>query len=159
MRVVLVLVVLAMAWKGYFQWQDAKANPQVIKYPVYAEAHITKSAKGRDLELVMLAQMVDQADCSGNKADLAQQIGAVDGWQVQSAECKSELDPRYAQLFDNTPVLVTYTSLGRGERHEREMRMVAWGLTVPESDKLCDVLVQKYSHERKGEVKCVRAAG
>ena len=66
------------------------------------------------------------------------------------------LSPRYAKLFDNEPTFVTYLSMARGDRRERETRLLYWGVSMEESDKVCDE-VSKMQSRRKGAVTCVRA--
>ncbi|OYT88824.1 MAG: hypothetical protein CFE43_20500 [Burkholderiales bacterium PBB3] len=124
---------------------------------------MTLDARGRTFEQVFFAKTVDDADCkkySKNVIDDLQKKQAHDSagqWVVKLSECKPDLAPRYAKLFDNEPTFVTYLSMARGERRERETRLLYWGVSVDESDRVCDS-VSKLQNGRKGAVTCIRAA-
>jgi hypothetical protein len=119
--------------------------------------------RGRSIEQVIFAKTVDQADCKKYSQNTLGQISRRDealnpgrGWKVQSSECKTELTPRYAKLFDNEPASLTYLSIARGDRYEREVRLIYWGVTLEESDKVCDG-VSQMQIGYKGTVRCIRA--
>jgi hypothetical protein len=161
-KLIITLVIIAICAMLFRRWHEAR-DPEVITNPVYAEAHITLGVQNRDIELVLLDQTANQDECAKAQGTLENAYGARAGkpgqqWEIKSLECKTELDPRYTLLFDNQPVAATYESMARGSRHEREMRMIAWGVTVDESDKICDLLAANDRGRRQGEVKCVRAA-
>jgi hypothetical protein len=161
----LILLVLAVAGgsyvysKGKEKQQDA-LNPEVITNPVYAEIRLSLSAGGRDLEMVLLAKTTGEAECSSASTGVGlikRQVEA-SHWKIKSTECKAELAPRYAGMFEGRPTHLTYLSIARGARTEREIRMVNWGLSAGESDKLCDdmVAVMQRTTALKGPVTCVR---
>jgi hypothetical protein len=166
MKKIIILLVVLGAGKLFLQWRqlpvDDPLNPEVIAHPVYAEVHIGLDIKSRSLELVLFAKTLDQAECQKysqetlEKLFVRQASSDVGKWQVQSTECKTELAPRFARLFDNEPTFSTYLSMARGERHEREIRIINWGLSAEESDKVCDGLA-KLQSGHKGTVKCIRA--
>lgn len=163
-KIVIFLLILGAA-KFLLQWRqqsvDASLNPEVISHPVYAEVHMSLDARDRSFEQVWLAETVDQMDCEKYSQETLKQLferQASDDagkWQVQSSECKTELAPRYAGLFDNEPSFLTYLSMDRGDRHEREVRLIYWGLTLDESDRVCNG-VSKLQSNRKGAVTCIR---
>jgi hypothetical protein len=161
----LILLVLAVAGgsyvytKGQQKRQDA-LNPEVIANPVYAEVRLALEAGGRAFEMVLLAKTTGDAECQSAASGLGlikRQIEASQ-WKIKSSECKSDLAPRYAAMFEGHPTHLTYLSIARGTRAEREIRMINWGLSAGESDKLCDAMVQDLQRGLKGAVTCVRGA-
>ena len=120
------------------------------------------NAGSRSFEQVLFMQTVNQADCKKYsdatlKALFDRETSTGDThWTIKSSECKVELSARYASLFDNEPTFVTYLSMARGEPREREMRLIYWGVSAAESDKVCDG-VSRMQSQRKGSVTCIRA--
>jgi hypothetical protein len=161
-NLILLLVIIGSAFYYYQQKQRSALDPEVIAHPTFAEIRMTLNARGRTFEQVLFAKTVDDADCkkySKNVIDDLQKKQSNDSagqWLVKLSECKPELAPRYAKLFDDEPTFVTYISMARGDRREREMRLLYWGVSVEESDRVCDS-VSKMQNGRKGAVTCVRA--
>jgi hypothetical protein len=158
----IIMLVLVVAAASYF-WQRSKQTqgPEVISNPVYAEARVKMDFPGRSVEGVMLAKTADEADCQKHIQILERQLESLAAsvcptCKLQSSQCKAELPNRLAKLFDNTPTSVTYLSLARGERSEREFRVIYWGVTADESDRLCGA-VSQFQKGRKGAVTCIRA--
>jgi hypothetical protein len=161
-NILVVLIVLAAAgylWKQ--NHQPAQAS-EVRANPVYAEAHVKMNVQGRDIEGVMLGKTVDQADCQKNIETLTRHVEEESPKFCPSctvhvtSECKADLAPRYAILFDNLPTHVAYIRFAQGDPSEREYRMIYWGLTVQESEKLCGASA-RLQQGRKGTVSCVHA--
>ncbi|OYT88832.1 MAG: hypothetical protein CFE43_20385 [Burkholderiales bacterium PBB3] len=161
-KLILLLAIIGAAFYFYQQKKQSALDPEVIANPTFAEIRMTLDARGRTFEQVFFAKTVDDADCkkySKNVIDDLQKKQANDSaghWLVKSSECKPELTPRYAKLFDNEPTFVTYLSMARSDRRERETRLLYWGVSVEESDKVCDG-VSKMQNGRKGAVTCIRA--
>ena len=162
----LIVLVLALAGGGYLytkgkeKRQDA-LNPEVITNPVYAEVRLSLEAGGRAFEMVLLAQTTGDTECTSAATGLGlikRQVEA-SHWKIKSSECKADLAPRYAAMFEGRPTHLTYLSIARGARAEREIRMINWGLSAGESDKLCDAMVAEMQRTTglKGPVTCVRA--
>jgi hypothetical protein len=162
-KLIFLVIAIGAATYLYLRHQQSVLNPAVIANPVYAEVHMTLDARGRSFEQVLFIQTVNQADCKKySDATLKQLFDRESStgdlhWKVKSSECKAELSARYAQLFDNEPTFVTYLSMPRGDPKEREMRLIYWGVSAAESDKVCDGVSQMQS-QRKGAVTCIRAA-
>lgn len=165
-KIILVLIVAAAAYFAYktrLERQQLKANPAVIDRPVYAETKVDlKGESGRVINSVVLVATANQSECDTAAARMVQTVldasarKGVTG-TVRSTECKTELEARMARLFANQPTFVTYMVLGRGKPDERETRMLYWGVTVEESDLLCEIVPQ-IQKGWAGEVSCVRAA-
>jgi len=165
-KLVMATLVAGIAVYGCSSLQRAlglglSQNPEVIRNPVYAEIHVKLNAGRRSIDGVELVQSVNEEDCqrfSKNELELLQQHGSGQRPKVEvmSVECKPELSPRYSRLFNNEPSFVTYVSGARGNRFEREMRWIYWGMSVEESDMVCR-LVPILKKDRSGAVTCVRA--
>lgn len=164
-KLIIFLLIAAAAKYGWDRYQlaleKAKA-PDVFTNPVYAVVRFKLQFQGRSFDEVVFAQTRDPVDCQSyskmiiNQAERPDQKGL--SWTLQSSECKTELEPRYAKLFDNQPTSVTYLSLGRGGRDERETRVIYWNITVEESDRACSGVSQMQAgHGRKGAVRCIHA--
>jgi hypothetical protein len=136
-------------------------DPATISAPVYAEMRIALEINGRTFDQVILVAAMDQAECAKMHGVIQKVYGpnapkSGQNWTMKSSECKTEIEPRYVKVFDNRPTYVTYLSLGRGDLKERETRIVTWGVSVEESNMLCDGMA-KTVRERKGNVACIRA--
>ncbi len=160
----IALIVLGVAAKQFQQKKSASAgaaDTEIIVKPVYAETRIDMPIAGTSMKGVMLQKTVDDTDCQKQikaiEHSLTTNSGACPVCKIESSTCKEELEPRYAAVFDNKPVSVTYLSLARGDAAEREVRMIYWGVTVAQSDALCKA-VPMYQKFRKGDVTCVQAA-
>ena len=158
---VFVLVVVAVFF--FLRDRANQAPPEVITDPVYAELRVRASASGASFDQTILVKTIDQVDCKGIRESLEKVYGpdaakAGQQWQVQSSECKTELAPRNARLFEDEPASLTYLSMARGNRLERESRIITWGISVEQSNMLCDALAKSEISRRKGAVTCIRPA-
>lgn len=159
-----LLALLALGGKlAWDRYQTRLGGPAEIKDPIYAELKVAMTLQNRTIEQVMLVKMADMAECSresGNvEAILGKEFANQPGqsMKVLAADCSRELTPRQMSLFDNKPSSVTYLSLARGARQEREARVIVWGLSVEESNLFCDALAKSQASTRKGAATCVRA--
>lgn len=161
-NILVVLVVLAAAGYLWKQNHQKSPAPEALANPVYAEARVAMSVAGRDVEGVMVGKTVSQADCEKNLEAFAQSIERHSPELCPSckvsvkSECKAELAPRYAQLFDDEPTHVAYLSFDRGDESERDFRLIYWGVTVDESERICNSAA-KFQRGLKGKVRCIRA--
>jgi len=159
-----ILTVIAYKYEhgDFRRLAEDPLNPETISNPVYAQLKVGLETGGRSYDQVILVKTVDQSDCGKVQQQLENVYGPAEtakvhqSWNIKSSECKADLEPRYLKLFDNRPMSVTYLSLGRGDLKERESRMVVWGVSVDESNILCDG-VAKNQKNRKGIVQCIRA--
>lgn len=155
------IVIVGAALYFYFQHKQASLNPETIVNPTYVEIHMSLEARDRKFKQVLFAQAVDEADCRRQLAKIvesvqkAQASDAAGGWSIESQECKAGLAARHARLFDDEPTPVTYLKLARGDRAEREARLIYWGVSPEESDRVCDG-VAAMQKSRKGAVTCIR---
>lgn len=162
---VLILAVVAIVWRAVDRSGGVsdKQNPEVITNPVYLEMRINIGNDERTVEAVALMQTVNDGDCrkfSGKAMSMLDRQIAKTNQNVKvslkSIECKTELSPRNARLFDNEPTFLTYVSAARGNRFEREMRWIYWGTSVEESEMVCG-LVPNFQAHLKGKVSCIHA--
>lgn len=163
-KIILVLIIAAAAFSPTRRGSNASSRPTPpsSKRPVYAETKVDlKGDSGRVINSVVLVATASQTECDAAAAKMVQTVidasarKGVTG-TVKSIECKTELDSRMARLFANQPTFVTYMVLGRGKPEERETRMLYWGVTVEESDLLCE-MVPQIQKGWVGKVSCVRA--
>ena len=159
--VVIILGVVGYLYQRHHNSAEDPSNPETIANPVYGELKVGLEVGGRSYDQVLLVKAVDQADCDKMQQKLETVYGpnavkAGQSWKIKSSECKVELEARYLKLFDNRPTYVTYLSMGRGDRQEREFRVVTWGVTLDESNILCDGMAQGQKN-RKGAIQCIRA--
>jgi hypothetical protein len=130
--------------------------------PVYAEIRLRAEVHDRTFNLVILGKAFDQTDCQAISKDLLDRMqtrqnqGGPFEWQLVSSECKQVLDSRDARLFDNKPTFVNYLSASPGASTERETRMVFWGVTAQEGDKICG-LIPQWQERWKGALTCIHA--
>jgi hypothetical protein len=161
-KLIIFIFIVGAALYLFQRHQQSLLNPEVISHPTYAEIHMNLDARNRTFEQVLFAETVDEADCKKYSKEVvenmqkAQASDSAGRWIVSSSECKTELAPRHARLFDNKPTFVTYLSMARGDRREREARLIYWGVSSEESDRVCDG-VSKLQSGRKGTVTCIRA--
>ncbi|MCK7592283.1 hypothetical protein [Pseudomarimonas salicorniae] len=161
-KLLLLVVVIAAAfsWNAFVNKQHAAAGnaaPEPVPNPVFAGVRVEKTVEDRSLEFVLLAETLDDQDCEMVRKSMPKDLKkACADCTLTLSECKPALEPRMAKLFKNQPTHLTYLSIGRGVEKEREMRMLAWGLSLEESHHICDV-VPKFQQIVKGPVRCVRA--
>ncbi|AXQ27841.1 hypothetical protein D0B54_03740 [Solimonas sp. K1W22B-7] len=158
MKKIIIIVVIALV-VGFLMKKkpQAEAADAAIVNPVYAETRITFEVPGASIEGVLLGIAKDEAECEMQNQILQSTILAgCQECKTKKTECWSKLEPRYAKLFQNKPAATTYLSLAKGSADEREHRMLFWGITVPQSDMICDS-VASMQRSRKGEVQCIRA--
>ena len=157
---ILIIVVGKYSWDRYQKTLEEAKKPDVFVNPVYAVVRLEIKAQGRAFEEVIFAETRDVADCQNASKAIVGEATHSDqqglSWQLKSSECKNELDDRHTKLFKNQPTSVTYLSLSRGSPKEREVRVVYWGVTVEESDRVCGG-VSRMQQGRKGAVKCILA--
>ena len=161
-KILILLGLLGGAAYWYKSQQQASLNPEEIVHPTYAEIRWRLDVKGRSFDRILFAKVVNQQDCekfsTGLIAELTKIAAAnpAEQWILQSSECKENLLPRYAIFFEDKPTHVTYVKVARGDRREREARLIYWGVSADESNKVCDG-ISEMAKNRKGAVTCVRA--
>ncbi len=144
-------------WSRYKEFR----HPNEIAEPVYAELHVKLDIGNRSLEQVMLVKTADMTECGRARSELESGAGVVvantgKALKVSSSDCFRELTPRQAGLFENLPADVTYLSMVRGTGLEREVRVIVWGISIEESNIICDGLAKSERPRRQGAVTCVR---
>lgn len=136
----------------------ASHNAMKTTDPVYAEIRIERDVSGRQIEMAYFGKMDNESDCQEQASRFSNRMLAnCEGCVAKTSECKTQLSPRYAMLFDDTPTSTTYLSMAKGSPSEREWRLVFWGLSVNESDMICDAVSNNMRKFQKGAVQCVRA--
>ncbi|MDR2240038.1 MAG: hypothetical protein LBE33_06295 [Zoogloeaceae bacterium] len=158
-----LIIILCIIGGAIFLFQRQHSN--VISNPVYAEVHATLDVGDRHLEGVIFTEVVDETDCKKYSDAMVEnlqeaQTSIPTKWVMKSLECKSELPPRFAKFFNNEPTFVTYLSIARNNWRERETRLLFWGVSVDESDMICNQIrdgIFRKHNIRKDALTCVRA--
>ena len=162
---VIFLAICAGAFYFYYFKTHQKTEP--IADPVYGEVLTNITFKDRSLDIAFFLEAADEKDCHAKEQALEEGfvkgLGPLcrkAGCKTDKQECKKELPPRYAKLFDKQPGLLTYVSFSRGDKDEQEMRLIFWGVTTDESDTLCDEISKDFAKATKwkGKIECIRAA-
>ncbi len=150
-----LVLLLLLAAAGYY-WHSHKQDPEQITVPVYAEARVDLQVQGRELNMVLLGKMVDEDDCAA-RGELFWRHALEDCHECQFIryECKPALSDIYQPLFANQPTRTSYIKLERGNRFERDGRMLVWGLNKFEAEWLCSFLQAKMKQTYNGQVGCV----
>ena len=160
MKALIVLIVLgAAAYFGYQHFQqDGDVAPGEFENPVYADVRLDMHIQGRDLQFALFGKMAGQADCDQRAERFwGKVIDACTECVKQTTVCKTELEPRYQRLFENTSIHSTYLSFTRGSDTERDGRMVIFGLTADEGDAVCEQTRSRFKANYSGTIECVRA--
>ena len=153
----LIVVVILLAAASYFGYQHLEASgPRDITDPVFAEIRIDMNAGGRELNLVLFGKMADEQDCRTRAAIVwSKTISGCKECEFNVSNCLEELAPRYAKLFEDQQIQSTYLSFTRGNREERDGRMVIYGLTADEGNMVCEVARAQFQREYTGQVTCI----
>lgn len=157
------LVILVLGGLGFYLKKHNLLpwGPGEIANPVYMETRIYLEAGGRSFEGLMLVQGHDQSDCQRmahavNTRAADNLFDACPQCRFKEPECKPTLPARYAILFDNEPARLTYLSFSPGIGLERPYRVMTWGVTVDESDLLCNTMLAS-TKKFSGTGRCIKA--
>lgn len=159
MKTILILAALiAGAWFGFQRWQTDETVVEEITDPVFAEIRVVKQIQGREIEMAMFGKMADAVDCRERAQRVWETVlAACEGCSMTVNDCRTELPQRYSRLFDNIPISSTYVAFTRGERSERDGRMVIWGVTADEGQVICESARTEFKKRYAGQVECVAA--
>ena len=153
MKILFLLLVVCGA--GYYLYL-VQSNPATIENPYYAEARVEFRVQSRDLSMVIMGEMVDRDDCEKRGQRFWRSaLEKCETCQFVDYHCKSELSERYQMLFDKYATYTTYIAAERGNRYERNGRMIVWGLSTQESDQVCKYLINTMKSTYKGHVSCI----
>jgi hypothetical protein len=155
------VLLIALAAAGYVVYDRRQAmNPEVIETPVYAELRMGTRVQGRDINMVLFGEMASTEDCQERSNRVWQKL--IDGCSectMTLSSCKADLEPRYRRLFEDAPIHSTYLSFKRGNRFERNGRMVVYGLTGEEGNTVCQTIKAGFQTRYEGTVNCVIGRG
>jgi hypothetical protein len=157
-----LFVLLVLGAIGYFAWQKFSAGgpPAVIEDPVYAEIRGTANIQGREIEMVVFGRASSDEDCRVRaRISVDEALAGCPFCQMQPTSCKAELPARYARLFDDVSIPSTYLSMTAGASHERDARLVIYGLTDKEGEIICEQLRDMVQKKYRGTARCIPASG
>jgi hypothetical protein len=156
-----LILLIALTAVGYVVYdRRERMNPQVIEKPVYAELRMGTNVQGRDIDMVLFGEMASAEDCQERSSRVWQKlIDDCKACTMSLSSCKADLEPRYQRLFDDAPIHSTYLSFNRGNRYERNGRMVVYGLTGEEGNAVCEIIKTNFQARYEGTVNCVTGRG
>lgn len=160
MKLLLILIAIATVAYVVYDRRQGAMNPEVIATPVYAQIRMGTHIQGRDIDMVLFAEMASAEDCQERSNRVWQKL--IDGCKectMSLSSCKAQLEPRNRRLFDDAPMHSTYLSFKRGNRFERNGRMVVYGLTGDEGKMVCETIKANFQSRYEGTVNCVIAHG
>ena len=156
-----LVILIALAAAGYFVYDRREGtNPEIIETPVYAELRVSAHVQSRDIDMVLFGEMASTEDCQ-QRSNLMWEKLITDCKEctMTLSSCKDNLEPRYRRLFDDAPIHSTYLSFKRGNRFERNGRMVIYGLTGEEANAACEIIKSKFKSHYEGAVTCITGRG
>jgi len=156
-KLLLLIVIASVAYFGYRHYQQGEgAISGEITTPVFAEYRVTAHIAGRDIEMALFGKMASNDDCH-RRADVVWNKVLDNCKECTSSnfQCRDTLEPRYLKLFDDVAIHSTYISFHHGSPFERDGRMVTYGLTSDEGDKLCEMMKPMFKEKYSGTVECV----
>jgi hypothetical protein len=151
-----LLFIAAIGFGVYYGYNHFR-NPAHIDNPVFAELRVDVHADSRTINVLTFAKMADEADCRERAEIVWRKVIDCKECTMQLIDCKPSLSARYEQLFDDVPINISYLSLTRGSRYERDARMVIWGITGKEGVQLCELLKNGIRPRYSGRLQCVGA--
>jgi hypothetical protein len=160
MKFLIVLIAVAAVAYVVHDRRQGAMNPEVIETPVYAELRMSTNVEGRDIDMVLFGEMASAEDCQERASRVWQKL--IDDCKectLALSSCKTDLEPRHRRMFDDAPIHSTYLSFDRGNRYERNGRMVVYGLTGDEGSTLCQAIKTNFQRHYEGTVNCVIGRG
>jgi hypothetical protein len=160
MKLLLILIAIAAVAYVVYDRRQGAFNPEVIETPVYAEIRMGTRVQGRDIDMVLFGEMASTEDCQERSNRVWQKL--IDGCKectMTLSSCKADLEPRNRRLFDDAQIHSTYLSFKRGNRFERNARMVVYGLTGEEGNVVCQTIKNDFQTRYEGTVSCVVGRG
>jgi len=155
-KLFLIAVVTSIAWYTYSRHHQRGAVTGEITTPVFAEYRVTAHIAGRDIEMALFGKMASSDDCH-QRADVvwSKVLNNCKECTSSNFECRDTLEPRYLKLFQDVPIHSTYLSFKSGSPFERDGRMVTYGLTSDEGDKLCEMMKPVFQSKYSGSIRCI----
>ena len=143
---------------GFYAYKVFGDNPVEISNPVYMESRVTLDVPdtSREVEVIFLGEMVSQEDCEKRSENyLANLLESCQVCNIKLTECKLEIHSRNKKLFSNRKAHTTYLSLTKGNRFERNGRLVVWGLNDEEAKMLCSEIKNNIGEKYNGTAQCI----
>jgi hypothetical protein len=162
MKKLLVLAALGLlVYMGYQKYQRGPAPTAAeMENPVYGEMRVNTTIEGRELEMALFVKVPDKEECQARaRQEWADVLKDCPGCKLQAIKCQDTLSPRYARLFEDTPIPSAYLSLKAGNSKERDGRLVVYGLTDQEGVLVCEEMRRIILKEYKGTGTCIAPSG
>jgi len=152
----LVLLLIVGAVYYFVTERDQLFGPEVIEDRVFAEFRMDVTTHGRTFNFVLIGEAADQTDCNQRSDRLWREVlsGCAE-CEIKSLNCVEELSSRYTRIWDKQPTHVRYLSLTKGTAGERSGRLITWGVSVKESERLCDQMKKQIEKKYNGALECI----
>lgn len=148
-KLFLFIVVAIAAWWGWRYYDEHR-----ITDPVYVEIRVKDTRSS--VELVGVGRMNSPRDCERRANNIWRKVLASDDDTKQvTVACLNNIAPHFEKMFTNQPSHATYLALDRGNRGERDARLVIYGAPASEVGKVCPTLVQQMKRNYSGQVQCI----
>ncbi len=154
-KAIFFILLLAVGSYGY---SAIKNNPSEITDPVYVESRVILNIPelSRELEYVLVGQMASEEDCQTRSVRYLNNLfEKCTACKIKILKCDPNLENRYLRLFAGHRTHTTYLSFDRGNRFERNGRMVIWGMTVEEASMACQQIKEIIKEKYTGSIQCV----
>lgn len=154
-KALLILLLVALGIPGYKMISE---NPSEITNPVYIESRVVVDIPeiSRELEYVFVGEMVSEKDCqTRSQRYLNNLFEKCVTCKIKLTKCNPNLHERYKRLFSGYRTYTTYLSFDRGNRFERNGRMVIWGLNEEEAKMACQEIKGQIKEKYSGTVECI----
>ncbi|MGB0836331.1 MAG: hypothetical protein ACPGR2_17610 [Psychrobium sp.] len=157
-----LLLLMAVVGIGVYGYENFYKSPTSISNPIYLESRVNLVIPdiSRNIEMVLLGEMASRDECAERKqlllARLLKKCKECSFKTISKTfECKAELTHRNKLLFSDIPMDTTYLSLSSSNSHERNARLLLWGLSDEEAQFICKKLKGIVKHSFNGTAKCI----
>lgn len=152
---IFIIAAIALAIYGQKVYSE---NPVEIIDPVYLESRVNIAIPNtsRDVEVVLLGEMATHDDCARRLDHYhAKLLEDCNGCTIRLTECKTDIGARNEEIFADRKAPTAYLSLSKGNRFERNGRLILWGLNDEEARMVCNAARDSIGRKYRGTVKCI----
>jgi len=123
----------------------------------YSEFRMSDPKTG--IDLLMFAEMESMDDCRERSESAWEEVlHACERCTRTSARCLEVMPERYAGLWREEPIHATYMVFERKEEHERNGRMILFGVPSSIAARACEQLARNLGRGYAGRIRCVQGS-
>ena len=145
-----VVALLFYLYTSYGPLQDAVTDPY------FCELRVKDPDSG--VSLVGFGEMNSLADCETRSARFWAETLKFVGETEVSTTCKKDIPAKYQRVFANERISATYMALEKGQRGERNARLVFYGVPSSVVAQECPKLIERIRRSYKGKIYCVQGS-